>query len=295
MSDKIKKQKGFTLVEIAIVLVIVGLLIGMGASNSLPNTASFPSIVRKSEDVWSNPLIYIYDNSLTGSVCGRTTTGLSVNDCSDDTCTSFVAINNVAYIILSESENFNNQTFASGPASATVNVYDFGLNVYNFAGDGTVVQPYDDIVKWITLSELTTKADCSDARLKILNNELPSGKEVSAYNATLFADGGVPFADGAGDLDSVVDYEWCLEDDPINNLPGSISFTCVGQSLLSAASCTLVTGTCEQCTTLGITATPIAASTAGSYRPTFFVRDENDTIGTNDNITQKSLVITISP
>ncbi len=306
-----ENQKGFTLVEIAIVLVIVGLLVGMGAnligpltkrvkvhetkeivnaavesvigsgasSNLLPDAAAFPTIVRKSDDVWSSQLIYIYDSSLTGSICGRTTTNLSVNDCSDDTCSSFVTINNVAFIIFSESENFNNQTAAAGAASSAVNVYDYGLNVDNYSGDGATVEPYDDIVKWITLGELIIKADCSGTRLKILNNELPYVKRGDTYSATVYADGGVPYGSGG-------QYRWCRQESP----PSDFTFT---PSTLNTDCLNLTESSWLPSNNLVISGSH--SSSSGSFNVTFFVRDDNDSSGSNDNIAQKSFVITVNP
>ena len=226
--DKRKSQKGFTLIEIAIVLVIVGLLLGMGASmigpltrrakvaetkelinsavesvisyvattGSLPDSATFPTIVRKPNDVWSNSLNYIYDTNLTSNICGRTSTAITINECFDVGCTTPVTINDVAFLIVSGGENFNNQTEGDPAATGTINVYTLDLGVDGYAGDESTTEPYDDIVKWITIRELTAKVDCSGSELRILNNELPRGTEGVAYpySATVFAEGGVPYS-----------------------------------------------------------------------------------------------------
>lgn len=329
MPNTEKHQKGFTLIEIAIVLVIVGLLIGMGASlmgpltqrvknnetkeivnaaveslqsygasnNELPDTASFPTVVRKPDDVWGKSLYYLLDDNLTdstiGGICGRKSTDLTINICSDAGCSSPAAISNVAFIVLSSGGNFNNQTAGTQSviSSTTINLYDIGVSMDNYTTDMNRVEANDDIARWITIDELRAKAGCVGAQLRIINNELPYGFQGSTYSASMFADGGVPFADGAGDTDTEVDYEWCWQEDPINNSPSGINFSCDG-AIAFSATCNLITGTWEQCTSLIISG---AASATGSYKLTFFARDENDSSGTDDNIAQKAFVLTINP
>ena len=110
LKEKVKslliRQKGFTLIELAIVLVILGLLLGTGtgivgmltkraklyetrniikagieslvsysaSNNSLPDLATFPTVVGNPNDVWGKPLYYITDDDLTDStsnyICG---------------------------------------------------------------------------------------------------------------------------------------------------------------------------------------------------------------------------------
>ncbi|MDO8336090.1 MAG: type II secretion system protein, partial [Candidatus Saccharibacteria bacterium] len=185
----IKKQRGFTLIEIAIVLVIIGILLSIGtgmigtltkraklgeareiinaalesvisygaANNKLPDTTTFPTVIRNPNDAWTKPLYYIYDNNLTdaaiGGICGRKTTTLTVRICPDATCSTPTNIPNVAFIVLSGSENYNNQTAGNG-AATTIKVYGVDVgNIDNYPGDINRPEPYDDIVKWITIDE----------------------------------------------------------------------------------------------------------------------------------------------
>ena len=141
-----KSKGGFTLVEIAIVLVIIGMLIGLGsgmiapltkrakynetkdmingaveavisfaaANNRIATTAEFTSIVRRPRDAWTKDLYYIpatnLDDLNSGGVCGRKTTGITVLDCTNPGCTTFNTIRNVAYAVISGAENYNVQT-----------------------------------------------------------------------------------------------------------------------------------------------------------------------------------------
>lgn len=307
-------SKGFTLIELAIVLVIVGMLVGMGAglmgpltkrakiyetkeiinaateeltsygatNNDLPDITAFSSEIKKSTDVWGRALSYIMDDRLKdsalGGICERKSTYLTVRTCSNAACTSYDDRSNIAFIILSGGENTNNQTRGSGAVttSTNVNVYANGLSVDNYPTDISRVEAYDDIVKWISLNELRIKAGCSGPQIKILNNELPVATKDSAYSADIYADGGVPFSGG--------NYKWCREENIVSGLtfsPSTLSGNCSGLSESGWGSATKLT----------ISDMP---TISGTVMFTFFVRDNNDTSGANDNIAQKTIVLTIN-
>jgi prepilin-type N-terminal cleavage/methylation domain-containing protein len=314
--DIVGNKKGFTLIEIAIVLVIVGLLVGMGATligpltqraklhetrdvlnaaaeslrsyaasrNEVPeDTAAFSPVVRKSTDVWNRALLYALDTNLSdskiGGICGRRSTSLTLRICSDAACSSPDTRNDVAFLILSRGANFNIQTDTT---SATIDVYDVGITVDDFSGGGdpSNAVEYDDIYKWISLDELRIKAGCTGAQLTIVNNELPFVYQGSTYNATIFADGGVPFSSGGR-------YRWCRQSSVSTGLtftPSTLSTDCLGdnESLWTQGDDLVISGT---------------PSSPGSFSITFFVRDDNDSgvLSPNDNIAQKTMVLTVNP
>lgn len=319
---KMKSNKGFTLIEIAIVLVIMGLLAGLGAkligpltkrakildtrdrvdaaihsltsygaaNNMLPATGSFTSTVKDPNDAWTKTLYYVTDNNLTsttyGGICGRKTTRLTLKNCPDTACASPTStISNVALIVLSGGGNYNNQTAGTQAISAatTINAYETDVSIDGYTTDVNRTEAYDDIVQWLTIDELRSKAGCGGPQLEIVSNELPYGYEDSAYSATVFASGGVPFSSGGS-------YRWCRQESAsITGLtfsPSTLNSDCLG---LAEASWT-------QANTLAISGTP---TVSGSYKLTFFVRDDNDQSITSanllDNIAQKNIVLTINP
>jgi type II secretory pathway pseudopilin PulG len=316
-----KNIKGFSLIEIAIMLVIVGILVGLGAgmmgsvtkqakiresrktidaavesligygaANSvLPVSGSFPANVKNPNDAWTKPFYYVVHTGLTstagGGVCGRKTSYFTVEICPDAACgTPTETINHVAFMVISGGGNYNNQTADSNTinsasdAVTTISIYDVDVSIDNYAGDINSADPYDDIIRWVTINELRTKAGCVGPQLKVVNNELPRAYLTAAYSATIFADGGVPFS-GVGN------YRWCRQESASTGLtfsPSTLNANCLG----------LAEGSWTQADQIDISGTPTAT---GSFNFTFFVRDDNDSpaAGTNDNITQKTLVLSV--
>ncbi len=224
-----KDKSGFTLIELAMILVIIGVLIGIGVttlsilikrakyaeskeiinsavdaiigysatSGKIPTLSELNNVVRTREDSYGKPIVYIYDRDLTTPSpyghCGLKTTNINVQICDDPSCATSTTINNVAFIILSGDGNFNNQTGGSREISTptTVRIYQYGIVVDNYPDDVNRPEPFDDIVKWVTLHELQTKEGC-----KALTIETPSllddAVEDAPYNYKLSAAGGRP-------------------------------------------------------------------------------------------------------
>ncbi len=314
--DEEVHHPGFTLMGVAIILVLVGILLASGArfmssvvkrskiletkktidaaveslviygtsNNELPASASFASTLTTSEDVWGKTLFYIVDASLTdstaGGICDRTSTALTLNICPDSACGSPTnTISNVAFIVLSGGENFNNQTDGTQDISSLteINVYAPDVSIDNYTTDMNRADAYDDLAGWRSISDLRIKAGCVTSGLRVVNNELPYGDLSSAYSAAVFGDGGVPFSSGGT-------YRWCREGSGPAGLilnPSTLSGNCLGlnESLWI-----------PQADSIVISGTP---TTAGDFTITFFVRDDNDSSGANDNISQKTLVLTV--
>ncbi len=314
--DEAVHQSGFTLIGVAIILVLVGILVASGArfmssivkrskiletkktidaavesmviygtsNNELPASGSFASTLTTSEDVWGKSLFYIVDadltDSTTGGICDKSSTDLTLTICPDSGCSSPTdTISNVAFIVLSSGGNFNNQTAGTQDisSSATVNVYTTEVNIDAYTADMNRSEAYDDLAGWLSVSDLNIKAGCVSSELRVVNNELPYGYVSSSYSGTVYGDGGVLFSSGGT-------YRWCRQEDSSSGL----TFT---PSVLSANCLGLTESSWTQADSITISGTPAAA---GTYTYTFFVRDDNDSSSTDDNITRKRLVLTIN-
>ena len=314
MNQKTSPNKGFTLVELAVSLVVIGLLIGLGTAmvgplmtaikvretketiggvvesvnswasgnNSLPSVAGFDSAVKTPLDSWGRRFVYLYDSNLIGTtkdtICGRKTTAITLTDANTG-----ANIQNVAYAIVSQGESpsviaaqYLSTTLDGAPLAGSQALT--GAHIIALPALPTVTPPYadDDIVRWVTLDELRTKVGCQGAQLKIVNNELPYGYAGSNYSAILHADGGVAPASS---------YRWCVEVPSTTPLPATLTFSpTVTVRLTPATSCNgLVNGLVEQnwsaaSSTLSISGMP-ATGTQNSYQLTVYVRDYADLSG----------------
>lgn len=340
------KEKGFSLVELAIVMMIVGLLFALGLKmlgpmvqrlkhtdtketlkasyeavigyaathDRLPTVAEFKDLAIASKDVWGNEIIYRPADELTvdNTVCERSTTDLYV--CDNNTgCTSATDVDNVAFFLFSRGANLNIQTdvfdaSATSVASATIQTYtpDYmntdNSGVDDFAGSALWPDPvglrkeqYKDIVKWITLVDLRTKAGCMGAELKISNNKLNGCDNNLEYSDRIFADGGIPFSSGGK-------YKWCREESSYSGLAfkaDDLSATPIPVTVNDLAD---DTDGCEnesedggnwiQSDSIVISGRP--NKDPDSYKYKFYVRDNNDpVVNGRDKITSKSFVLSI--
>ena len=316
----VSDRQGFTLVELAVSMVVIGILLGLGMSmvgplmtsikvreskenlgaavesvnsyasgnNRLPDTTLLPTVVRSPQDAWGRNFIYLYDANLYAApptkdtICGRRSTNITLT-----TADPVATIPNVAYVMLSQSDDANVNTTATD-GSITV----------SRAASGTIAADIaNDLVRWVTLDELRTKVGCQGAQLKIVNNELPYGYADSVYNSVAIAvDGGAT----PGTL------RWCVEAASLFPLPTNLNFlpslTGAIRNMSSNESCIdsttpktpLPESSWVLSPTLAISGTP-AAGTQGAYSFTVYVRDNNDTTGNNDNIASKPFVLTINP
>lgn len=305
----VRNKNGFTLVEMAIVLVIVGLLVGLGSSmigpltnmaklretreiidsditsvigwaasnNRLPDVAAFQASTKRTTDSWTRPLIYLYDNSLNtpatkDTICGRRSTQISLQ-----TIDPAATINNVAFVIISQGEDPSTTTpalFTTLDSAAVTTITASALTTPPNPRAIVVPAATDDIVRWVTLDELRSKIGCQGAQLKILNNELPFTSSGSTYGPiNVIADGGTRSGN----------YEWRIKVPPTAQKPSNLTFT---PNLPFANTSTSNWASGASTAPLIIGGNP---SPTGSFNYTIYVRDNGG------NTAQKSFVLTINP
>lgn len=320
MRNCAQNKRGFTLVEMALVLVVIGIVIGIGAgmigplmslsktretkeflgstvesvnswaasSNSLPNAAGFASVAKSPNDAWGRNFIYLFDNSLYAAaptkdtICGRKTTLLSIVN---NGVSPAVTITNIAFAITSQGEDALTQTTLNGTLNgAAIN----GVITGSGAASGTITldPTVSDIVRWVTLDELRSKIGCQGAQLKIVNNELPPGSATTAaYAVTMTADGGIPYP-------SPNLYRWCIQ--TTTGLTPNANMT-FAPAVFNANCAALAEGSWGQAGQLAISWPLGTAPPSAAYSFTIFVRDNNDAAATNDNIASKAFVLTVNP
>lgn len=136
------------------------------------NVDEFCEIVKKTDDPWHQDFVYIYAGELTsgagGGICGKTSTGISA-----------VGTGNIAFAVVSPGQD-RAITTTPGVSGA-------------YAGSMTLSSA--DISSVVTLEQLRNVMGCFSStrgRLSLLNTDLPDACAGQVYEATLFAEGGVP-------------------------------------------------------------------------------------------------------
>lgn len=282
---KTLNHTGFTLIELSIALVIIGLLVGLGAKaigpmitfakvretrdlldsnvqsifswasskNAIPNKDEFSSVAKSPTDAWGRKFIFMYYSSLSrinptkDTICGRRSTDLKLY-------TNYSS-SNVAFAVISRADNAAFSSKLNGVA-----ITDSGAASGTINSSGT----NGDIIRWVTLDELRSKIGCQGAPLKILNNELPFGKNGDKYSAKILADGG----NGSGS------YQWRINGDvPPTGITGT-ALPLINSTTWTTAPFMNITGHPQQ---------------SGSY---LFSIDVQDNIG---NTNSKSFVLTVNP
>jgi prepilin-type N-terminal cleavage/methylation domain-containing protein len=200
----LKKEKGFTLIEMAIVLVIIGLLVGMGtgmlgtmtkrsklistrditktayesilgyaiSSKQLP--ANLAALGVRTTDAYNRSLrYYVVPEFKTTSLCTNNGTYILLDDSSSG---AVISKTDIAFLIFSDGEDRTNST---GAAST------FTVLPQSSA--------YDDIVYYLDIKTLRQNA-CNN--FAIVTNDLPTATVGFAYSSTTIAatDGTPPYA-----------------------------------------------------------------------------------------------------
>ncbi|TKB08219.1 type IV pilin protein [Desulforhopalus sp. IMCC35007] len=214
---KSTNKQGFTLIELSIVLVILGLILGtiapliisMTKKNKLSEGRQIVLTARDelkgdfvqnrtlavnlneighTIDPWQNNLVYIPSPLLAGQdICtwlagGTDQTGLAV--CLDGDCTSKKK-DNIAFVISSVGHNFNRQLEApvnvdGNGADLEVRIYNYGTEIDLYTVDlNDPTQQFDDIVQYVTVDELAQLISCTI----VLDNQ--TGQTICSYGAAI--------------------------------------------------------------------------------------------------------------
>ncbi|MGB4599055.1 MAG: putative Ig domain-containing protein [Trichlorobacter sp.] len=329
--QQVANRNGFSLVELAVSLVVIGLLIGLGtamvgpllssikvresrenlgaavesingwaaANNRLPDTTTaatsvtlVSNVVRNSADAWTRPLIYLYDTNLAPATATQDTIcGRKTTFITLTDSSTGALVQNVAYLVLSQGEDAVADTTIGGVAVTS------GPRA---ATTAVAADTANDLVRWTTLGELQQKIGCKENAankpLRIVNNELPPATVGSPYpNAA--AGASVAFTVDGGATPGTL--RWCLESPAAVPLPTGLAFTplLTGAIRVAPNSCNATNPLAEaswiSSSTLTISGTP-AAGTSGAYSLTLYVRDNSDSAAANDNVTSKSFVLTVN-
>jgi len=213
------KKSAFTLVELSIVLVIIGLLVGgsfkvlkimrdraqisraqddvkvakeavIGNAILNGNTLPDPDFFKKNlSPVKDNqhPLFYADDANLQKTdICAFSSTNLKV-------VTPVKTVNNVAFVVASEGANHNMQTALKddGDGNFSVHTYTYATKVDDNTSPVNIADNYDDITDWVTLAQLQKELQCSSKPFAFINQSLPTAEVNEAYNATLYVENNV--------------------------------------------------------------------------------------------------------
>ncbi len=266
MKDNVK---GFSLVEMAIVLVIFGLIMSAASSilvlfvnkggaertrkmvesdknaiysyvssnRELPTKTLFLSSVTYPTDGYDRNIHYFADpildksngwwnsgsdvyNDIVNTVCGSYYTNTEVWVCKNSTCadsdTDRTAVKDIAYVVISGSENKNIQTGVNTAVKSGTNVirvYPQGSDkVDDYASDMNRVEKYDDIVDWVTLNELRTGSGCDPEQYKFLSQTMPAASTDAEYVFNFYVEGGIPIASD-NTANANAEYNWSVEEE----------------------------------------------------------------------------------
>ncbi len=233
-------KKGFTIVELALVLVVIGVIISLSLqtfltnlskqndnereeralvtiSEGLINQASTNKIM-PTQDIFDDVAINYstephvfrqefilidfnyFHDNSTGNICSFASTDRSLRICENASCTDFETIDNISFAIYAGG---NNRFLETKIENENTLVY------YNDSSS-------DDTIKYITLAELRSLSGCPS--LEILTTSIPTiSKTASATGDTV-----IQFIASSQDADSELRWCYSTHDDTILN-NGSVS------------------------------------------------------------------------
>ena len=254
----LKTKKGFSLIELAVTLVVIGIISGIGViaiiqslaeqkrimdidqnlnrytnamiekigespTQQMPNESKMMEVI---SDNFTSNFKYISKQSLVNkNVCNIASTGTSIIVCEDETCS------------VTNQKKVDNVLFALAELGGN-NIYDSQQD--NSPDNESIVintfkKGYDDKIKFYTLSEAKKKLGCNifKSSFRFLTEQLPSLNKNSSI-------GNKQIKIAVNPQDGVKEYYWCIVTDAFvqHATPNSIRFVINGTKRAPGVSCT---------------------------------------------------------
>ncbi len=280
--------KGFTLIELAMVLVVIGLLLGLGAGLLGPLTkrgkliesreavkaakeavqgyavkngylpANLEAAGAKRLDAWGRDISFYRASEISsGNACGVNSTAIQVYECTSNDCSTYNIKSNIAFIVYSMGDDGN------GSNTGTSSPFYIRIQGSPYTDAGRDYQ-YDDIAAYVSLDEIRSLRGCPQSLVITSPTILISGEEDSFYSYSLQATGGMPPYNWTGTGGSGLTL----------NTAGLMS----GTINVNAGSSTGELTTCTANIPVNVTVTDSASSPSVSYLGTIPVRPKPLTI-----------------
>jgi prepilin-type N-terminal cleavage/methylation domain-containing protein len=245
------KKNAFTLIELSMVLVIVGLIIG-GSAKVFKSTQEHAKVTSAKKDVQvaknailgyaittgflptkaffssdlspvkgnQHQLLYTHDTALdTKKICAFNTTPFNIQIDHKDGSTQ--TITDVAFSVVSESANNNLQTGQTGDTLRVRKPYE---KIDDESSPVNIIEEYDDIVEWVTLNELKSAIKC-ESIINIVTNHIPILDENISKKIEIFTDNY-----------EVKDYNWSVKLKNTLSPSSSIKIICNGTTNFNSTS-----------------------------------------------------------